>query len=72
MFDYGCGPKAFRNPQLLSEGCANRFAATTAPVVTSNTPVATPDKATTALKMAPKAKHHGHVKKDRANAKAPS
>ena len=48
------------------------FAATTAPVVTSNTPVATPDKATTALKMAPKAKHHGHVKKDKANAKAPS
>jgi len=48
------------------------FAATTTPVVTSNTPVATTDKTATALKMAPKAKHHRHAKKHSANAKTPS
>ena len=48
------------------------FAATTAPVATSNVPVATPDNTTTALNMAPKAKHHRLVKKHTANAKKPS
>ena len=48
------------------------FAATTAPVLTSNTPVVTPDKTATALKMAPKAKHHRLVKKHTTNAKKPS